>query len=90
MRKHLSAILYIAILLVIAFLVFYLSCVPDVMTTSRGADSQNVEAVLGRPFYAMDVPAGTSLASKGRPSTASPFRESEPRDVVITSGTHDR
>lgn len=58
MRKHLSAILYIAILLVIAFLVFYLSCVPDVMTTSRGADSQNVEAVLGRPFDAMDVPAG--------------------------------
>ena len=53
-----SAILYIAILLVIAFLVFYLSCVPDVMTTSRGSDSQNVEAVLGRPFDAKDVPAG--------------------------------
>ena len=34
MRKHLSAILYIAILLVIAFLVFYLSCVPDVMRSS--------------------------------------------------------
>ena len=73
MRKHLSAILYIAILLVIAFLVFYLSCVPDVMTTSRGSDSQNVEAVLGRPFDAKDVPAGTSIASKGRPSTASTF-----------------
>ncbi|MCI6197322.1 MAG: hypothetical protein MR670_08865 [Prevotella sp.] len=58
MRKHLSAILYIAILLVIAFLVFYLSCVPDVMTTSRGSDSLNGEAVLGRPFDAKDVPAG--------------------------------
>ena len=58
MRKHLSAILYIAILLVIAFLVFYLSCVPDMMTTSRGSDSLNGEAVLGRPFDAKDVPAG--------------------------------
>ena len=58
MRKHLSAILYIAILLVIAFWVFYLSCVPDVMTTSRDSDSLDGEAVLGIPYDARDVPAG--------------------------------
>ena len=58
MRKHLSAILYIAILLVIAFLVFYLSFVAVVISSCLGVDSQRVEAVLGVPFGVMDVPAG--------------------------------
>ena len=33
MRRNLTVILYCAILTVVAFLVFYLSCVPDVITT---------------------------------------------------------
>ena len=57
-RRNLTVILYIAILLVIAFLVFYLSCVPDVMTTSHDSVPEGREALLGTPYEARDVPAG--------------------------------
>ena len=58
MKRNLTVILYCAILTVIAFLVFYLSCVPDVITTSRDSDIGGREAILGMPFDARDVPAG--------------------------------
>lgn len=58
MKRNLTVILYCAILTVVAFLVFYLSCVPDVITTSRDSDIGGREAILGMPFDARDVPAG--------------------------------
>ena len=58
MRRKLTVILYCAILTVVALLVFYLSCVPDVTTTSHDSDIGGREAVLGLPFDAKDVPAG--------------------------------
>ena len=58
MKRNLTVILYCAILTVVAFLVFYLSCVPDVITTSRDSDIGGREAVLCMPFDARDVPAG--------------------------------
>lgn len=58
MKRNLTVILYCAILTVVAFLVFYLSCVPDVITTSRDSDIGGRESILGMPFDARDVPAG--------------------------------
>lgn len=58
MKRNLTVILYCAILTVVAFLVFYLSCVPDVITTSRDSDIGGREAILGMTFDARDVPAG--------------------------------
>ena len=58
MKRNLTVILYCAILTVVAFLVFYLSCVPDVITTSRDSDIGGREPILGMPFDARDVPAG--------------------------------
>ena len=58
MKSRFTVILYCCILSVVVFLVFYLSCVPDVMTTSRNSGDGSREVVLGRPFDAKDVPAG--------------------------------
>ena len=58
MKSRFTVILYCCILSVVVFLVFYLSCVPDVMTTSRNSGHGSREVVLGRPFDAKDVPAG--------------------------------
>ena len=58
MKSRFTVILYCSILSVVVFLVFYLSCVPDVMTTSRNSGHGSREVVLGRPFDAKDVPAG--------------------------------
>lgn len=54
MKSRFTVILYCSILSVVVFLVFYLSCVPDVMTTSRNSGHGSREVVLGRPFDAKE------------------------------------
>ena len=58
MKSRFTVILYCSILSVVVFLVFYLSCVPDVMTASRNSGHGSRAVVLGRPFEAKDVQAG--------------------------------
>ena len=58
MKSRLTVILYCCILSGVVFLVFYLSCVPELMTTSRDSHIGGREAILGIPYDAKDVPAG--------------------------------
>lgn len=57
-RRRLTGILYGAVALTVAVLAFYLSGVPDVMTTSDRSELPGGGAVLGKPYDAEDVPAG--------------------------------